>query len=87
MITGTLKCGFEFSIPKAKINNMELIDVIAELDTNPLAMSKALNLVLEPAQKAELYNCLRLEDGTVPVQAVSDALIEIFHANQQTKNS
>lgn len=86
MIKGKLKSGFEFEIPEESINSMELLDTIVEMESNPLAVSKVVKMLLGDDQRRRLYDHLRTEKGNVPVTAVSDAVAEIFQASQEVKN-
>ena len=59
---GTLKNGFEFDIPDNRLDNMELVDALSEIeDNNPLAITKVANLMLGKDQKKKLYDYLRTE--------------------------
>ncbi len=84
-IKGKLACGFEFEIDGAALDNMELIDAIAECDKNPLAVSTVVSMLLGD-QKKKLYDCLRTEKGNVPIKAVSEAVAAIF-TSSSAKNS
>lgn len=87
MIEGKLKCGFEYRIEDHVLNNMELVDAIAEVDQNPMALSKVLKMLLGDEQRKELYNHLRdAEKHNVPITAVSEAVAEIFGGSSQLKN-
>ena len=60
------KSGFECLVDKKQMDDMELVDKIAEADAgNPLAVSAVIEKVLGKEQKAKLYNHLRNEDGRV----------------------
>jgi hypothetical protein len=67
---------------------MELIDAIASLnDADPLAMSKVIVLLLGKDQRKKLYDHVRRKDGTVPAEAVSKDMAEIFTlSNTAVKN-
>ena len=78
MLKGKIESGFEFEIDEKVLDNMELVDAIAEADTNPLAVSRVIRLLLGDQQRQKLYGHLRTADGNVPIQAVSGALVEIF---------
>ena len=87
MIHGKTKPGFEFEFDPAAMDNMELLEAIAEADQNPVMLSKVLKMVLSEDQRKRLYDHLRTEDGRVPIEAASDALKDIFAAvGQQGKN-
>lgn len=78
MIEGKTKTGFAYKIEDANLNNMELVDAIAEADGNPIAVSKVVLLLLGAEQRRALYDHLRTENGTVPVGAVTNAITDIF---------
>ena len=79
--TGTTQSGFSFSIPEENLDNMELLDALADLNENdPLQISHICRLLLGKDQRRALYDHLRTPAGNVPVKAVSEAIGEIFHA-------
>lgn len=80
MIEGVTKSGFAFQFDPTVMDNMELLEAAAECDTNPVAISKVLKMVLPEDQRKALYEHLRTGDGRVPVKAVSDAVMDIFAA-------
>ena len=86
MIQGKLKSGFEYKIEESALNNIELLDLIVEVDQNPLAISKVVKMLLGEEQRNNLYDHLRTEKGNVPVVAVSEAVAEIFQSSNQGKN-
>ena len=70
MITGKTQSGFEFSIEKDRLDNMELLDELAEIDAgNVAAISRASTLLLGKEQKKSLYKHLRREKGNIPIEA------------------
>ncbi len=87
-VTGVTTGGFSFSVSKDVMDNMELVDALAETtDDNPLAISKVGLLILGADQRKALYNSLRTEDGRVPTEAVGQALADIMKAfGEQGKN-
>lgn len=81
MVKGVTKSGFEFELEENVINNMELVDALADCaDDNPFAVSKAVKLLLGNDLRQKLYDHLRTEDGRVPMEDVSAAVSEIFAA-------
>lgn len=87
MIRGKLESGFEYEVTEEVRDNMELLDAIVEADENPLAVSKVVKLLLGEDQRRKLYDHLRTENGNVPIQAVCNAVAEIFRgAGQAVKN-
>lgn len=87
MFTGKTESGFAYCIPEKRIQNMELLDALTELETNGAALPKVVNLLLDANAKQKLYDHVRDEDGTVPVKAVSTEIYDIFENGRQTKNS
>ncbi len=88
MIQGKTSAGFDFALDEKVLDNMELLDAIAESEKDPVAISRVCLLLLGKDTRARLYEHLRQEDGRVPVEAVSEAVIEIFAAcGDKGKNS
>ena len=77
--------GFVYSIDKNMLNNFELLDYFAEVDENPLLLPKLLKMLLGEEGKKALYDHVRLEDGTVPADAITNELLEILNG-EETKN-
>ena len=55
--------------------------------TNGAALPKVVNLLLDANAKQKLYDHVRDEDGTVPVEAVATEIYDIFQNGRQAKNS
>lgn len=87
MIEGKTKSGFSYKIPKENLNNYELVEVIGEVEDNPLLISKTVNLLLGKEQTEKLKNHLRTDTGIVPTDKISAEIMEIFESQQETKNS
>lgn len=84
---GKTSTGFEFDIEDERLDDMELVDIMAEIDENPLLMSKLCKMLLGDEQKKRLYDHLRSEDGRVPIEAATNAIQEIFNSPGDLKNS
>lgn len=81
----TTSSGFECSIDEAAMNDMELLDELVALDRGDvLVYSSVLSRLLEPVDKARLYDHVRV-NGRVPIDAVSQELGEIFGALNEGK--
>ena len=87
MIKGKTKSGFEYKIPEENLNNYELIEVLGEIEENPLLLSKTVNLLLGKEQANKLKDHLRTKSGTVPTDKISEEIMEIFNNQKETKNS
>lgn len=86
MLKGTTKSGFEYEVSDDAMNNFELIEVLAEVDTNPLQLPRLVKMLLGDEQKKKLADHLRTESGTVPLDAISVEIMEIFQSGN-LKNS
>lgn len=84
---GKTSTGFEFDIEDERLDDMELVDIMAEIDENPLLMPKLCKMLLGEEQKKRLYDHLRSEDGRVPIEATTNAIQEIFKSPGDLKNS
>ncbi|MBO1909729.1 hypothetical protein [Sporosarcina sp. 6E9] len=87
MITGETSSGFKYEIPEENLNNYELVEVLGELEENPLLISKTVTLLLGKEQREKLKDHLRTEGGTVPTDKISEEIMEIFNSQRETKNS
>ena len=89
MIKGITKSGFLFEVDENALNDMELVDVLAD-DTmdDGFRMSHVVRKLLGDQQRRALYDHVRTEDGRVPVDAVVAEVEDIFASyNQPGKNS
>ena len=78
---GKLKNGFSFDVDENALDNMELIDAMAEAqEENPAMFSKAVLLLLGKDQRKKLYDHIRDDNGRVSVEAVTNSFVEIFEA-------
>ena len=88
MLTGTTSSGFEWEIAEDALDDMELLDALAEIDAGKLEAASAacLHLLGKP-QRTALYDHLRDERGRVRISAVSTELGEILLAMKDGKKS
>lgn len=88
MIQGTTKTGFQFCVDPNAMNDMELVDILAD-DTmdDSFRMSHVVRKLLPGDQRKALYDHVRI-DGRVPVDAVIAEVEDIFAAmGKNGKNS
>ena len=86
MLKGKTTSGFEYEVSDAQLDNMELVDALAELtDNNALAVSKVTTQLLGKEQKKRLYDHVR-KDGIVSAQKVSDEILQILQSKPESKN-
>ena len=84
-LTGVTKSGFAYSILEKNIKNYELVEALGELDTNPLALPRVLNLLLGKEQIQKLKDHVRDEDGIIDTEKVTLELEDIFKAQERLK--
>lgn len=77
--------GFEYEIPKKRLKNFELVEAIAEEETDPTAVVKIVNLLLGDAAKS-LKEHVRDAEGIVDVEAIGVEIKEIFESQKDLKN-
>ena len=86
MLKGKTESGFEYEVSDAAMNNYELVEVLAEVDTNALLLPKLVNMLLGDQQKNKLLDHLRTKEGNVPIDLISAEIMEIFQSGK-AKNS
>lgn len=90
MIKGTTKSGFKFQIDPADVNDMEYIEVLADLEDDITKLPRALVMALGKEQKKALYEHARNSDGKVPVDVVMaefEEILTIANEDEEAKNS
>lgn len=85
-IKGKTASGFEYKIEIKRLNDMELLEVFAELDTNPVALPRALEMLFGAAGKKALYDHVRTKSGEVPIDSIEKELSEILGGVDLIKN-
>ena len=80
MIQGKTESGFQYELNDNVLNNMELVDAIADLDDRGslFALSRVCLLLVGKEQRKLLYDHVRTEDGRVPNNDVEREVIEIL---------
>jgi hypothetical protein len=88
MIKGTTKAGFAFEFDETKLNDMRFVESLAEADNGSmLALTGILNKMLGEEQKERMYKHYESEDGRVPIEAIQDAVSEMFETTgDEVKN-
>lgn len=88
MITAETKDGFAVELSEEALDNVELLDALAEVqDADVPSLGRTIRLLMGKAQAKKLYDHLRTEDGRVPVVALSNALGELMESFRAGKNS
>lgn len=80
MINVNLKNGHLVNIDENRLNNMELMDALADVDDgNTLAISKVCTLLLGQDEKKKLYDFFK-KDGIVPIDKITESILEILNS-------
>lgn len=84
-LTGVTKSGFTYSISEKNVRNYELVEALGELDTNPLALPRVMNLLLGKEGTKKLKDHVRDKDGIVDTEKITAELEDIFKAQERLK--
>ena len=89
MKTVKLASGLELSIDEENLNDMEVLDALAEAqEDDPLKISVVVKKLLGKEQRKKLYDSLRDEKKRVPIEKVTECMTEVFIAlGDEGKNS
>lgn len=81
-----LECGFECTIDDVVLDDIALVDLLADYENNPLLIGKVAKGVFGKNTNA-LYEHVKTEDGRVPIQSITDAVEQAFNAlGEEAKN-
>lgn len=87
MLKGTTKTGFHYVLSEKRLNNYELVDSLGKLESDPLQLSRVVNLLLGQEYADKLVEHVRDDEGLVPIDKLSDEIKDIFEKQKQVKNS
>ena len=89
MVRCETRTGFVCELDENVMDNMELLDVMADESTEmAFRASAAVKMILGTEQRKKLYDHLRTGDGRVPVTAVNEAFEDILKSfGKNGKNS
>lgn len=87
VIKGKTTSGFEFEINRDKLDDMEFIDLLADLkDGDYLKFSRIADFMLGKDQKARLYEHIRKAHGQARISLFAEEMKEILLFNGEVKN-
>lgn len=86
MIKGKTPSGFTYEIDEHRLDDMELLELVAEADENMTLMPKVLSKLLGKKQKKRLYDFCREKNGNVPVEKTVRVMEEIFRDSPLKKS-
>lgn len=76
--------GFKCSIKETVLDDMRLLELIAEMQDNVMVLPKFLTLLLGEKQKDALYNHVKTKDGRVPMEPLQNEVAEILEGMGDT---
>lgn len=78
MIEGKTKSGFRFKLDEKKLDDMEILEYLAEVDDDLTQLPTLLKLFLGEEQKKKLYSFVKKSEGHVSISKTYEILMEIF---------
>lgn len=78
--TITTTSGFKCSVKTEALDDMRVVELIAEMEENALALPRFLTLLLGDEQKEKLYKHIETKDGRVPMDPLQAEVAEIIEA-------
>lgn len=86
MIKGKTESGFEFAIEKVRLENYELVELLADVDDNPILLPKLIRVFLGDEQAQKLKEHLRDDKGFISTKKLTAELMSIFSSVKELKN-
>lgn len=85
-IKGKTDTGFEFEISASVGDDWELLELISEAETNPLAVIQILNRIFDKEQVNSLKEHVRDDNGIVSTTKLMSEVTNIFTKAGELKN-
>ncbi len=85
MLKGKTSTGFQFEIAEGALDNYELVEALADIETDPLSVTKVVNLLLGKEQKEKLKEHVRNDKGVVTTTALMKEIEEVFKTQNKVK--
>lgn len=86
MIKGITKSGFKFEISDKALDDFELLELMADMDSNALLVPKIFEKLLGTKQKENLIEFMKKRDGYASTEKMTKILEEILLSSQKLKN-
>lgn len=87
MLKGKTKSGFSYQISDERLNNYELLEMIGDIEDNPILVGKVVKLMLGPELAKALKEHVRNADGIVPADKMMSELNDITSSQAKLKKS
>ena len=79
----TLSCGFEAEIDEQAVNDMRFLDLLSDYEKGDkekiFSLKEMSDLILQPEEKAKLYEALKDEKGRIPIDSFGEAMTELVN--------
>ena len=85
MIEGKTKSGFKFELDEEVLNDYETIELLGDVEENPLIFPKVVKRILGDEQTIALKNHVRDEKGRVNAEKITAEVADIFKTQKQLK--
>lgn len=85
MLKGKTSTGFQFQIAEGALDNYELVEALADIETDPLSVTKVVTLLLGKDQKEKLKEHVRNDKGVVTTTALMKEIEEVFKTQNKVK--
>ena len=85
MLKGKTSTGFQFQIAEGALDNYELVEALADIETDPLSVTKVVTLLLGKEQKEKLKDHVRNDKGVVTTTALMKEIEDIFKNQNEVK--
>lgn len=81
MVTAKTKTGFAFSVDENTMNDMEIVDILADKTIDDaFRLSYLLRKMMPDEQRKALYDHVRTDTGRVPLELLKNEIEDIFAA-------
>lgn len=84
MLKGKTKTGFQYEFDEKILKNYELVELLAEVDDDPLVLPKIFNMLLGDRVE-ELKDHVRDADGVVDIEKMLTEFQDIFSTQAELK--
>lgn len=85
ILKGKTSTGFNYEVDKRRLENYELLEAFAEMETDAFAIVKVINLLLGTEQSIKLKDHVR-KDGLVDNKKIMSEIQEIVENSKDIKN-
>jgi hypothetical protein len=87
MITGKTSTGFSFEIDESNFDSWELLELMSDVETNAAKIVPAARMLLGNEYEPLKEHVKKTNDGRMPIETVTNEIMEIFSMVPNGKNS